>query len=194
MIPIHIHSQPDDVTCGPTSLHAIYQYYNDNIPLTQVIQEVAYLEEGGTLAALLGCHALQRGYSAELYSYNLQIFDPSWFRDPAISLEDKLQQQIAIKTKRKLLSANRAYLNFLKAGGTIKHDNLTPHLLRRYFQKKIPVLAGLSATYLYQCQREYTTADNHLIRDDIKGEPTGHFVVLCGYDDEKNHIIVADPL
>ena len=31
-----------------------------------------------------------------------------------------------------------------------------------------------------------------VIKFDIK--ITGHFVVLCGYDDEKNHIIIADPL
>jgi hypothetical protein len=34
----------------------------------------------------------------------------------------------------------------------------------------------LSATYLYQTKREF---DNEY--DDIRGNPVGHFVVICGY-------------
>jgi ABC-type bacteriocin/lantibiotic exporter with double-glycine peptidase domain len=29
--------QPDDTTCGPTCLHAVYRYWGDEIPLAQVI-------------------------------------------------------------------------------------------------------------------------------------------------------------
>ena len=35
-----IQSQPTDSTCGPTCLHAVYQYWNDTISLEQVIGEV----------------------------------------------------------------------------------------------------------------------------------------------------------
>src|SRR5262245_26599770 len=31
-----IKAQPDEVTCGPTCLHALYQYYGDKISLKQV--------------------------------------------------------------------------------------------------------------------------------------------------------------
>ena len=30
--------QPDDCTCGPTCLHAVYRYFGDEIPLTQVVR------------------------------------------------------------------------------------------------------------------------------------------------------------
>ena len=30
--------------------------------------------------------------------------------------------------------------------------------------------------------------------DDIRGEPSGHFVVLCGYDRQARSVQVADPL
>ena len=33
MIDLKIQTQPDDETCGPTSLHAIYQFYGLDIPL-----------------------------------------------------------------------------------------------------------------------------------------------------------------
>ena len=32
------------------------------------------------------------------------------------------------------------------------------------------------------------------IPDDVRGEPAGHFVVLCGYDRERREVLVADPL
>ncbi|MFO1095310.1 MAG: hypothetical protein U0992_18700 [Planctomycetaceae bacterium] len=38
-----------------------YRYYGDELPLPQLISEIPSLPQGGTLAVLLGCHALQRG-------------------------------------------------------------------------------------------------------------------------------------
>ena len=35
--------QPDLFTCGPTSLHAVYRYHGDDIPLEQVIAETGKL-------------------------------------------------------------------------------------------------------------------------------------------------------
>lgn len=62
--PLHLEilPQPDDTTCGPTCLHAVYSYFGDALDLSTVIGEVQTLEEGGTLAVLLGLHALRRGY------------------------------------------------------------------------------------------------------------------------------------
>jgi ABC-type bacteriocin/lantibiotic exporter with double-glycine peptidase domain len=78
-----IQSQPDKVTCGPTCLHALYQYYGEDISLKQVVREVKQLKAGGTLAVMLGNHALKRGYKALIYTYNLTVFDPSWFKYPS---------------------------------------------------------------------------------------------------------------
>ena len=71
--------QPDNTTCGPTCLHAVYRYHGDDLPLTQVIEEAPAFEGGGTLAVMLGCHALRRGYDARIFTFNLQVFDPTWF-------------------------------------------------------------------------------------------------------------------
>src|SRR5690606_6247143 len=71
--------QPDETTCGPTCLQSVYGYYGDHVELGQVIDEAGTLREGGTLAVFLGCHALQRGYEATIFSFNLQVFDPTWF-------------------------------------------------------------------------------------------------------------------
>lgn len=51
---LRILAQPDDITCGPTSLHAVYTYYGNILDLTEVIASVKSLEGGGTLAVMLG--------------------------------------------------------------------------------------------------------------------------------------------
>ncbi len=190
-IALDILSQPDDTTCGPTCLHAVYRYYGDDIPLQQVIAEAHILEGGGTLEVLLACHALRRGYKATIYTYNLQVFDPTWFETPDIDLSAKLRQQVKVKASKRLKVATKAYLEFLALGGILRFHDLTTALLRKYLKQDKPILCGLSSTYLYHCAREFgPTLDS----DDIRGVATGHFVVLCGYDLHSRHVLVADPL
>lgn len=185
--------QPDDVTCGPTSLHAVYRYFDLDLGLDDVLASVDVLEEGGTLAVMLGLDALRRGFSAQLYTYNLTLFDPSWAGLAPEVLYDKLDAQLAHKQAPKLVGATKAYQAFLEAGGQLCFGDLTPALLHRTFDHQLPILAGLSATYLYGTPRELP--DHHhpdrLIHDDVRGEPTGHFVVLCGFDGDR--VDVADP-
>jgi hypothetical protein len=188
---IPIKPQPDETTCGPTCLHSIYQYYQDPIALQEVIDEVLSLEDGGTLGALLAHHALKRGFKATIYSYNLQVFDPSWFTLEMDEIQEKLKEQLKFKDDRKLKIATEAYLKFLENGGKLRFEDLRSMIIRRYLKKGQPVIAGLSATYLYGSKREYGP---NLDYDDIRGEPTGHFVVLYGYDMETRMVSIADPL
>lgn len=193
MIPIKIHTQPDDSTCGPTSLHAVYRYFKDPISLSDVIKEVPSLDEGGTLEVLLACHALQRGYRARIYTYNLHIFDPTWF---ALSNEEiilKLEKQLKYKKGPKLQRATQAYIDFLQLGGELRCRDLNKQLLRKYFDQGIPLLTGLSATYLYQSAREFGDEEGNSVYNDVQGYPMGHFVVLCGFGEDQKSIVVADP-
>ena len=190
---IDILSQPDDTTCGPTCLQAVYQYYEDPLALQRVISEVESLDHGGTLAVSLGAHALKRGYSARIYTNNLKVFDPTWFKPGSGDLGTKLLAQEAVKKDPKLQTASRSYREFLQLGGQIRYLDLTAGLIRRYLKKSIPILTGLSATYLYNCAREIGTQSGSQY-DDIQGEPVGHFVVLCGYDSRTREVQIADPL
>jgi hypothetical protein len=185
---LEVQAQPDSFTCGPTCLHAVYRYFGDGISLDEVIAEVTALPQGGTLAVLLGCHALRRGYSAEVYTYNLQVFDPTWFADHA-ELASLLEAQRRVKPDARLQLASNAYLEFLKLGGRIKYEPLSSRLLRRFLNRQVPILTGLSATYLYDCAREYR--DEY---DSVRGDPVGHFVVLSGYDRQLREVHVSDPL
>jgi len=186
---VRVLPQPDDTVCGPTCLHAVYEFFGHDLPLAQVIREVPPLPEGGTLAVFLGCHALDQGFSATIYTNNLQTFDPTWFK-PNVDLAEKLKAQMAAKTDAKLHIASRAYLRFLELGGQIRMRALSLDLLRGLLDRGIPILAGLSATYLYDCPRELP--DGTL--DDVSGVPAGHFAIIRGYDADREHVLIADPL
>ncbi len=186
-----IQAQPDDVTCGPTCLQALYNYYGDVVPLKEVIQEVKQLKFGGTLAVMLGNHALKRGYKARIYTYNLNVFDPTWFKHSSKKMIEFLREQMEFKRKRrKLRIASQAYIKFLQSGGELRNHELDENLIKNYLKKSIPILTGLSATYLYGSAREIPEFD---IFDSIKGEPAGHFVVVTGFDEKKKCVHITDP-
>src|SRR5262249_22206847 len=85
-IKLDIQAQPDDQTCGPTCLHALYRHWGlSDASLKQVISEVERLRSGGTIAELLACDALRRGFAATIYTYHLQLFDPTWFAADGIA-------------------------------------------------------------------------------------------------------------
>ncbi|TAL64298.1 MAG: peptidase-C39 like family protein, partial [Legionella sp.] len=195
MIDIKIYEQPDDETCGPTSLHAVYNYFGHQIPLEDIIRDVERSESGGTLAALLGNHALKQGFKTTIYIYNLNIFDPTWFPKGLAENEfliEKLEAQYLFKNNPLIKQESLAYISYLKLGGQISFQSLNVDLLKKYFNRNIPILTALSATYLYRSAREYYV-DGHSFLDDVKGTPCGHFVVLCGYDDNHHLVVVADP-
>lgn len=186
-----ISPQPDGSTCGPTCLQSLYRFWGEEIDVGELAAQVPQLDDGGVLGVQLGCHALRRGYRVEILSYNLQMFDPTWFREPRPDLALKLRAQAAAKKKRKLTFATEAYLEFLDLGGTLEMHDLTPGFLSRRIQAGTPLLTGLSSTWLYRESREIGR-DPH--DDDVRGVPQGHFVVLCGFDDRARTVRVADPL
>jgi hypothetical protein len=191
---LDISPQPDDTTCGPTCLHAIYRYFDDPIHLSRVVSEVTDLKGGGTLAVYLACHALRRGYKATIYTYNLKLFDPTWFVPNGPDISEKLRLQLRYKDDDSLFNAvTYGYLKFLELGGRLRFKVLAPGLIRKYLKRKVPVLTGLNATYLYNCSREYVEG-LHLVYDDVRGESTGHFVVLAGYDKASRNVLIVDPL
>ena len=183
--------QPDETTCGPTCLHAIYRHWGDHVSLDRVIREVPTLDGGGTLAVLLANHALARGYAATIYTYNLQAFDPTWFCGSDVDLAERLRAQRRHKSDRRLHTSTKAYLEFLERGGVLRFEDLVPALIARLVGKGVPVLTGLSATYLYRAKREIGETGE---ANDVEGTPVGHFVVCCDYDSTRRTVLVADPL
>lgn len=189
---IDVGQQPDDVTCGPTCLQAVYAFHGMPLPLDEVIRSVRSLDHGGTLGVLLGVDALERGCSATLFSYNLDVFDPSWFTGRERDLGEELRRQLDIREGARLRSTIEAYLAFVERGGEVRHRELKPDLLAHLIQTGFPPITGLSATYLYGCRRE--VFDGNTSRyDDERGDPVGHFVVVSGVDPTTGDFRISDP-
>ena len=189
-LPVRMLPQPDETTCGPTCLNAIYRYWGETEPLEAVINRTRKLEHGGTFAVFLACDALRRGYQATIYTYNLMVFDPTWFA-PGVDIAEKLRQQRAVKKKEpRLQHATEGYLEFLGLGGRLRFTDLSRTLIRGLLRRRLPILTGLSSTYLYRTAREHGPTDTP---DDVRGTPGGHFVVMAGYNRKERAVLVADP-
>ncbi len=158
--------------------------------LAEVTADLHMLDAGGTLDVFLANDALARGYEVTLYTYNLRLFDPTWFALDNEQIREKLRRQTDAKTDEKLRLASRGYDAFLASGGRLRFKDLEPALLRRYLNRGIPLITGLSATYLYRSIRDLPETNED---DDIRGEPVGHFVVLTGYRQVAREVLVADP-
>lgn len=185
-----VEEQPDDVTCGPACLHGLYRHYGDDVPLDRVVADIQTLDEGGTLDVFLANHALKRGYGVTILTYNLDLFDPTWFALSNEALRERLSAQAKVKPWARLQTATRGYDEFLRLGGKLELLDLEPSLLRRHLRRG-PLITGLSATYLYRAVRDVPATN---AADDVRGEPVGHFVVLTGYRRDTREILIADPL
>ncbi|MCR9294942.1 MAG: C39 family peptidase [bacterium] len=211
-LPIEIRTQPTDSTCGPTCLWAVYKYWKQPCHWPQLLEQVEQLPGGGTLAVHLAIDALRRGLQATISTYNLQLFDPTWFRHQAEPyfpeyLSTKLVEQKSRKSQDpqadqiRLAASTEAYLEFLKLGGRLQMQPLEESLITNALHRGVPILCGLSATYLYQESRErnleFRAPGPHSPTakpDDTGGYPVGHFVVVYGFDPSSGDVEVADPM
>ncbi len=130
-----VEEQPDDVTCGPACLHGVYRHYGDDVSLDRVVADTRTLDQGGTLDVFLANHALQRGYAATILTYNLDLFDPTWFALPNEEIRARLAAQAKVKPWRRLQTATRGYDEFLRLGGKLELRDLEPALLRKFLKR-----------------------------------------------------------
>jgi hypothetical protein len=163
--------------------------YGDTRSFAEVEAVVRRTTTGGTLGVFLGQAALDLGYDAVLYSYNLRVCDPTWYDLEAEALAQKLMARAAAVERPALREAVEAHARFVRSGGVVRHDDLSVELLVSLLDRGRPIVCGLSATYLYRTPR----TNSRDAFDDIAGEPEGHFVVVCGYRQHGRHFIVSDP-
>ena len=190
-LPVNIQRQPDYTTCGPTSLHAVYAYFEDSITLPEVISQTHMLEGGGTMSVHLAVHALRRGYLADLWTCNVTHWDPTWFSQKTDYVAKMKARLLAkgLQENARYSHAVNALEEFFDRGGKVHWGDLTPRMIGGVLQRGLPILTGTNGTYLYQCSRETEKGP-----DDVAGDPFGHFIVVCGYRSKDHSVSVADPL
>ncbi|MBC2607142.1 hypothetical protein [Pelagicoccus albus] len=182
-------AQPTETSCGPTCLHAVYHHFEDEYPLEEIISEIPENPDGGTYSVMLANHALERGYSATIYSYNLRVFDPTWANLSSEQIIPKLALRREHSHSKRARANLSAYIEFLQKGGEIRFDELDSELLAMLLAKGGPVIAGLNSTHLYRSARLKKSGKE----DDVVGDVEGHFVTLFEYDHANKQILVADP-
>lgn len=184
-----IFAQPDEVSCGAACLHAVLRHYDINLPLEQLAGEITQLASGGTLAVYLGLDALHRGLQASIYTCDLNLFDPTWFRNGAVPVLDRLRLQAAERVEERAQLGSLAYIEYLEGGGLVFMEDISFELLQRLLSDGGPLIAGLSSTWLYRQARELPDGTD----DDIRGLSSGHFVVIHSVDSVRHTAAIADP-
>src|SRR5688500_7322154 len=107
-LPVRTLPQPDETTCGPTCLHAMYNYWGKTETLRSVITRTMKLDSGsGTSAVFLGYDAMRNGFQATIYTYNLMVFNPTWFA-AGVDIAERLRLQREPKPEPRLRHATKA--------------------------------------------------------------------------------------
>jgi len=184
--------QPDYTTCGPTSLHAVYDYFGDDITLPEVIEQTYEHVGGGTLNLHLALHALRRGYECALWVSNVNYWDPTWFTGEKVDLAGKLRARFEAKglaREDRYRHAIAAAEQYCARGGQVVWGDLSPQRIQGVLERRLPILTGTNGTYLYQCARESAMGP-----DDVAGDGFGHFIVVCGFRSADESVSIADPL
>ena len=192
-LPFEITPQPTETTCGAAALQSVYRFWGRKVTVERAIREIEHFPDGGTWAVHLGRDALARGFVARIYTCDLQLFDPSWFWPGAGDLADSLRRQLDAGSRAPREDEQlRAYLDFLERGGEVRMEEIGTDLVSRYVRGGMPVVAGLSSTWLYRSARERWEGERS-VADDLRGTPTGHFVVVHGVDPRRRTFDIADP-
>ena len=153
---LHIQPQPDDTTCGPTCLDAIYRYYGQAVPLEDLIVAVPKTPSGGTADVYLANDALRRGFKVAIHTHNIRMFDPTWFA-PGVDIAQKLRAQKAAKGAERpvLTQLTPAYVEFLERGGELHFTDLNAAFLRRHLKRGVPVLTGPNVQNFQEIANEF---------------------------------------
>lgn len=179
-------------TCGPSALQQILAYYGVKKSLNEILKNFKMYEYGTWDFDLLS-YVLRLGFKAEITTYNLDIFDPTWFKLSRKKLIKKLKSRLKY-AKPFHKQGIRSCIRFLELGGRIRFKIITEKIIKDYLRKKIPVIACFCFTALWKCKRAYskkTKKGYKSISNDIRGVPEGHFIVISGY--AKDKFFVTDP-
>lgn len=187
-LPVERIEQPDDLTCGPTALLQVYRYHGLRLSLAEVIGATRRNPDGGTLAVYLALSALEAGWHPTLYTFDLDVVDPTWEGLPAEEMARRLEARVEEVGGERLRRILRVYAELVRRGGEVRIVDLDRRLLVELLVAGHPVVAGLSATWLYRTPRELAEEP-----DDVAGWPVGHFVVVSGYEPEGDRFLVVDP-
>ena len=178
------YAQPDNITCGPTSFRMVLNYYGHPISHEETMKHFTIFPGIGVLDPHIAMAAMDLGFKVKTISFNYRVIHPSWTKLPREKLLEKLRAYLPRITNYKDSVSAAGYIRYLERGGTIEFQPMSRKLIVRYLQKGIPVIAALDMEYLYAGTVNWS---------EFKPEHATHFVVIYGYDADRDAFQIADP-
>jgi len=180
-------SQIKPYSCMPACLQEIFGYYGEQISQ----EEIMKISENPKLGMALveaGIFSLKHNYRSLIITNNINIFDPTWFRLDSNKLKLNLNKRAKFVDDLSQFMIDK-YIKFLNLGGEINFETISPSLLKKYLSIKIPIIMELASTFIYKLAKSSRPG---LFDDAIRGQIEGHGVVIAGFDDKDNFLII-DP-
>lgn len=177
-------AQPDNITCGPTSLRMVLNYYGKSVSHEEMMKHFTLFPGIGVLDPHICLAAKAMGFQAKTISFNFRVIHPSWTRLSREELLAKLKEYLPGIANYKDSVSTAGYIRWLEQGRRVEFQTLSRRLIVSYLQKGIPVIAALDMEYLYQGTVNWS---------EFRPEHATHFVVIFGYDAEKDAFQIADP-
>jgi hypothetical protein len=187
VLPVPRLAQQDEVSCGAACLAQVLHYYGIEASQTELAERIRRTEEGGTLAVFIGLLAQDLGLRVRLHPLGLRHFDPTWWN---LSRRAILQKLTARGEALGMSEELEGWITLLERGGKVGFGPLERQRLVRILARHRPVIAGLSATWLYRETRHDPSTNQP---DDVAGQPVGHFVVVTGYERRGRRFLINDP-
>jgi hypothetical protein len=172
-------------TCGPSSLQQVLNYYGDPTSLSEILANVKMFPSG-TPPSYLALGAKKLGYKTKLISFDVDYVDPSWKNASKKEIAEKLRKRLPTLKDKSAKMRTRGLLTALKGGVDLEIQIPSEKILIGYLKGGIPPIITLSYNVLHNYKRKFNDK-----QDDVKGHPSGHYVVVSGYDDK--NLIITDP-
>ena len=180
-------NQIKSYSCIPACLQEVFGYYGEQISQEEIM-EISENPKLGVALVETGIFSLKHNYKSLIITNNINIFDPTWFRLDNNKLKLNLNKRAKFVDDLSKFMIDK-YIKFLDSGGEINFETINPTLFKKYLSIKVPIIMELASTFLYKLAKSTSSGS---FDDAIRGQIEGHGIVIAGFDDEDNFLII-DP-
>ena len=170
----------------------MYRYWGDQEPLQTIIARMYRLEQGGTFAVFLGCDALRKGYGAAIYTYNVTVFDPTWFTRN-VDIAERLTKQREVKSDERLQVATSGYLQFLQLGGRLRFADLSQVLVRALLRFRLLQRSAALHLSVRVLNPDGSSSSPGISDMGQSGHGTQDYAMAGSFSRARRHVLVVDP-
>lgn len=190
--------------CGPASLLQVMRFFGFQAELDSVIDNLDMSREEfdreGVSEGTLGRYAIKKGFDVRIISFDTKRFDCTWHLDDKEELVMKLSQQLKFlkdasvedridgySTHYRLITTEHLLELSREEGSGFEFSPISHTLIETNLKKGIPVIALVSTPLFFNNRRRYRG-----VKDDIKGNAFGHWIVISGSEGDKYWITDPD--